>query len=165
MGMAANADAVPRRVRSLPLPANETPRAVGVDDWALKKGLTYGTILGDLESRRVADLLPDRTAPTLAAWLQARGSVEVKSPGPLQRIRTRRLVRGPRGGSGRRPLAPVGQLAPDARPLAGPHSRAAGAFAAGRRPRAAASAHRGLPAHAGRRGGYGAQPCPAPGPL
>ena len=50
---------------------------MGVDDWALKKGQTYGTILVDLETRRVADLLPDRTAPTLVAWLQARGSVEV----------------------------------------------------------------------------------------
>jgi transposase len=75
--MPTSADTVLRLVRALPLPASETPRAVGVDDWALKKGQTYGTILVDLETRRVADLLPDRTAPTLAAWLQARGSVEV----------------------------------------------------------------------------------------
>jgi transposase len=86
LAMPTSADTVLRLVRALPLPDAETPRVVGVDDWALKKGQTYGTILVDLESRRVADLLPDRTAPTLAAWLQARGSVEVKSPGPLQRV-------------------------------------------------------------------------------
>ena len=35
-------------------------RVVGVDDWAWKKGQTYGTILVDLERRTVADLLPQR---------------------------------------------------------------------------------------------------------
>jgi transposase len=77
LSMPASADTVRRLVRALPLPDAETPRVVGVDDLALKKNQTYGTILIDLETRHVADLLPDRTAPTLAAWLQARGSVEV----------------------------------------------------------------------------------------
>jgi transposase len=77
LAMATSADTVLRLVRSLPLPTLEAPRIVGVDDWALKKGQTYGTILVDLEARRVADLLPDRTALTLATWLQERSSVEV----------------------------------------------------------------------------------------
>jgi hypothetical protein len=64
-------------VRGLPLPTAEAPRVLGVDDWALKKGQSYGTILVDLEARRVADLLPDRSAATVAAWLQDCGSVEV----------------------------------------------------------------------------------------
>ena len=54
-----------------------TPRVLGVDDWALKKGQTYGTILVDLEARRVVDLLPDRTAQTLAEWLREHDTVEV----------------------------------------------------------------------------------------
>src|SRR4051812_33847424 len=76
LGMPASADTVLRLVRAIPLPECATPRVLGVDDWALKKGQTYGTILVDLEVRRVVDLLPDRTAQTLAKWLEGRDTVE-----------------------------------------------------------------------------------------
>jgi transposase len=54
-----------------------TPRVLGVDDWAQRKGHSYGTILVDLERHQVIDLLPDRTAQALAAWLQAHPGVAI----------------------------------------------------------------------------------------
>ena len=49
-------------------------RVIGVDDWAFKRGRTYGTIIVNLETHQVIDLLPDRTSDTLASWLQAHPS-------------------------------------------------------------------------------------------
>ena len=77
LAMPASADTVLRLVRRLPLPEPEPARVVAVDDWALRKGRTYGTIVVDLERRRVLDLLPDRTAETLADWLRARPGIEI----------------------------------------------------------------------------------------
>jgi transposase len=75
LSMPASADTVLRLVRGLPLPEPEPPRVVGVDDWAQRKGRTYGTVMVDLERRRVLDLLPDRTAETLADWLRRQPQV------------------------------------------------------------------------------------------
>src|SRR3954470_14557698 len=75
LSMPASADTVLRLIQNLPLPEPEPPRVVGVDDWALRKGRTYGTIVVDLERRRVLDLLPDRTAETLADWLRGQPQI------------------------------------------------------------------------------------------
>jgi len=54
-------------------------RVLGVDDWAWKKGQSYGTILVDLERHRPIDLLPDRESESLEKWLQAHPGVEIIS--------------------------------------------------------------------------------------
>lgn len=57
-------------------PDGKEPKVIGVDDWAWRKGCTYGTIIVDLERRKVIDLLPDREAETLTDWLFVRPSIQ-----------------------------------------------------------------------------------------
>lgn len=76
-GVPVSARTVLRLLRAAPPPAAGPVRALGVDDWARRRGRTFGTILVDLEARAIVDLLPDRTADTLAAWLAGHPEVEV----------------------------------------------------------------------------------------
>jgi transposase len=76
-GMPVGGTTLLRRIREAPLEALPPARVLGVDDWAWRKGQRYGTILCDLERDRVIDLLPDRTAETLATWLKDHPSVEI----------------------------------------------------------------------------------------
>jgi transposase len=68
LSMPTTGKTIIRRVIGLPLPADTSVRVAGIDEWAWKKGSHYGTILVDLEQRRVAALLPERSEETAAAW-------------------------------------------------------------------------------------------------
>ena len=68
-----------RLLRRSPTPATNTPRQVGIDDFAWKKGDHYGTILVDLERHRPIDLLADRSADSVTAWLLAHPGVDLIS--------------------------------------------------------------------------------------
>jgi len=74
-------DTVLRRVKvpsSATLSSNP-PDVLGVDDWAWRKGHTYGTILVDLEQHCVVDLLPCRSAESFEAWLKEQPRIGVIS--------------------------------------------------------------------------------------
>jgi transposase len=66
-----------RLVRGAPTPPAPALQVVGVDEWAWRRGHRYGTILVDLVSHRVVDLLPDRSAASVAAWLSQHPTITV----------------------------------------------------------------------------------------
>ncbi len=66
-----------RLVMAIPDPAAFTPRVLGVDDFAIRRGQNYGTLLIDCETGAPLDLLEGRDAQPLADWLAAHPGVEV----------------------------------------------------------------------------------------
>jgi transposase len=66
-----------RILMALPGPAAGPVRVLGIDDFSLRKGRTYATLLVDMETGEPVDVLPDREAGTVAAWLGAHPEVEV----------------------------------------------------------------------------------------
>ena len=65
-----------RRAGAVPQPRPPV-RVLAIDEWAWRRGRRYGTVLVDLERNRVVDLLPDRSAESLAAWLEANPGIAV----------------------------------------------------------------------------------------
>jgi transposase len=74
LGIVAARDTLLRKIKAAPLPEVGKVRVLGVDDFAFKKGSTYGTILVNLEDHKVVDLLPERSQESLVAWFRSHPS-------------------------------------------------------------------------------------------
>ncbi len=77
LGMRSSPDTLLREIRRSCKERSVQVRVLGVDDWALRRGQVYGTILVDLESHQVIDLLPERSPESFAAWLSKHAEVEI----------------------------------------------------------------------------------------
>ena len=92
--MPTSPDTLLRLTRTIAIPAPVAPRVLAVDDFAFRKGRTYGTILVDGEQHHPVDLLPERSAAALAAWLQEHPGVEI-----ITRDRAHEYARGASDGA------------------------------------------------------------------
>jgi transposase len=77
LGMPVSRDTLLGLIRALPEPAVGEITVLGVDDFALKRGHVYATILLDMATHRPVDVLPGRDSEPLAEWLRAHPGVKV----------------------------------------------------------------------------------------
>jgi len=79
LGMQVKASTLLRYLRAIPSPPDASVRVLGIDDFAIRRGDSYGTILVNLETGRPLDLLPDRTADSVFPSLASHQEIEVVS--------------------------------------------------------------------------------------
>ena len=78
-GIATTPSTLLRHLMQLPTPAIRAVRVLGVDDFAWKKRFTYGTIVVDLERRKIIGVLPDRESAAVETWLKEHPEVHIVS--------------------------------------------------------------------------------------
>lgn len=79
LGIQTSPTTVLRRIMEVPDPVLLSAAVVGIDEWALRRGRRYGTILVDWGNHCIVDLLPDRDAESCAAWFKQHPGVKAVS--------------------------------------------------------------------------------------
>ena len=70
IGIQTSRHTILRRIMALPTELVGHITELGIDDFSFKRGRTFGTLLIDLHSHQVLDVLPDRKAETAATWMR-----------------------------------------------------------------------------------------------
>lgn len=71
LGITTSWMTIVRRVMALPTPKAQHVECLGLDDFAFRRGRTFGTVVVDPNAHQIIDLLPDRQSETAAAWMAA----------------------------------------------------------------------------------------------
>jgi len=79
LGIQTSRHTILRRIMALPTEPVGQITELGIDDFSFKRGRTFGTLLVDLQTHQVLDVLPDRKAETAAIWMQAHPEIQVVS--------------------------------------------------------------------------------------
>jgi transposase len=94
LGMPVSAATLLRLQRHQKLPPPPAPQIIGVDDWAMRKGRTYGALIVDLERHQPIDVLADAKAETFATWLEEHPGITL-----ISRDRAGNFAEGARSGA------------------------------------------------------------------
>ena len=79
LGIQTSRHTILRRIMALPTEPVGPITELGIDDFSFKRGRTFGTLLVDLQSHRVLDVLPDRKAETAAIWMKSHPEIQIVS--------------------------------------------------------------------------------------
>jgi len=79
LGMPVSDDTILRHLKRSASRADDEPpaRIIGIDDWSWRKSWRYGTIIVDLERRKVMDLLEDGSVASVSQWLKRHPTIDV----------------------------------------------------------------------------------------
>ena len=75
LGMRSTRQTLLRRIMALVDLPEESVLYLGIDDFSLLRGQRFGTILVNLETHHIVDVLPDRQAENVAAWMKQRPEI------------------------------------------------------------------------------------------
>src|SRR6266571_1274859 len=79
LGIQTTRHTILRRIMALPTEPVGQVSQIGIDDFSFRRGRKFGTLLIDLQTHQVKDVLPDRKAETAAAWMKSHPEIRVVS--------------------------------------------------------------------------------------
>src|SRR2546429_6361735 len=79
LGIVTSPTTILRRTMALPAQQSEQVSLLGIDDWSFRRGRHFGTILVNLATHEIVDLLPDRETQTAQSWMKAHPEIELVS--------------------------------------------------------------------------------------